>query len=152
MNFLNVVLIEDLWFPMAAVIALIAVAGLILRYRSTGISTTTKLACGMNLFYGVLIGIMGFGHLLAVTIKTIMSTLPATTGQWFVVPLGFALAIPAWWLVGSVKELSQNRRGVWHRAIALNACLGALLLPLAGPLAAPAAANVILLVWKRRQQ
>ena len=74
MNFLNVVLIEDLWFPMAAVIALIAVAGLILRYRSTGFSTTTKVACGMNLFYGVLIGIMGFGHLLAVTIKTIMGT------------------------------------------------------------------------------
>lgn len=149
MTLLEVLLNEDLWFPSATVVALIAVTSLILRYRSRGISTTTMLACGLNLFYGVLIGIMGFGHLLGVTIKTMMGTLPVSTSLWFVFPLGFALFVPAWWLVGSVKELGKNRRGVWHRAIALNACLGAVLLPLAGPLAAPAAANVILLVWKR---
>ena len=149
MKLLDVLLNEDLWFPPATAVALIAVTSLILRYRSRGISTTTMLVCGLNLFYGVLIGIMGFGHLLGVTIKTIMGTLPVSTSLWFVFPLGFALFVPAWWLVGSVKELGKNRRGVWHRAIALNTCLGAVLLPLAGPLAAPAAANVILLVWKR---
>ena len=140
----DVLLNEDLWFPSATAVALIAVSGLIMRHRSRGVSTMTMLVCGLNLFYGVLIGIMGFGHLLGITIKTIMGTLPVSTS-------GFALIIPAWWLVGSVKGLSKNRGGVWHRAIVLNACLGALLLPLAGPLAAPAAANIILLVWKRER-
>jgi hypothetical protein len=149
MNLLDSILNEDLWFPSATGVALLVVTGLILRCRPRGLSTTTMLACGLNLFYGVLIGFMGFGHLLAVTIMTIMGTLPVSTNPWFVFPLGFALVIPAWWLVGSVKGLSKNRRSVWHRAIALNACLGALLLPLAGPLATPAAASVILLVWER---
>jgi len=149
MKLLDVLLSEDLWFPSATAVALIAVSGLIVRYRSRGISRMTMLVCGLNLFYGVLIGIMGFGHLLGITIKMIMGTLSVSTSRWFVYPLGFALFIPAWWLVGSVNELSKNRRGVWNRAIALNACLGAVLLPLAGPLAVPAAANVILLMWRQ---
>ncbi|HUE82839.1 MAG TPA: hypothetical protein VMM84_12070 [Pyrinomonadaceae bacterium] len=143
MKVLDLVLNEDLWFPSAAVIALVAVAVLILRYRSRGISKPTMLACGLNLFYGLLIGIMGVGHLLAISIKTAMGTLPASTSRWFIFPLGFALAVPAWWLVACVKGLRNQRRPVWRRAIALNIWLGAVLLPLAGPLAAPAAVNAL---------
>lgn len=150
MNLIDLVLNEDLWFPTAAGIALVAVADLILRDRSRGISKSTTLACGLNLFYGLLIGILGVGHLLAVSMKTAMGALPASTSRWFIFPLGFALAVPAWWLVVCVKGLRNQRRPVWRRAIALNMWLGALLLPLAGPLAAPAAVNVLVLCWKRR--
>ena len=143
MNLLDLVLNEDLWFAPAALIALAAMAFLIRRYRSGGISKRTTLTCGLNLFYGLLIGIMGVGHLLAVSIKTAMGTLPAGTNRWFIFPLGLALAVPAWWLVACVKGLRDQRRTIRRLAIALNLWLGALLLPLGSPLAAPAAINVL---------
>ncbi|HEU4748598.1 MAG TPA: hypothetical protein VFS56_08870 [Gemmatimonadaceae bacterium] len=146
---MDLLLSEELWFPTAAAIALIAVAGLILRYRAKGIGKATTLVCGLNLFYGIVIGILGIGHLLAISIKMAVGTLPASTSRWFIFPLGFALAVPAWWLVASVKGLCNRKRPAWYRAIALNTWLGALLLPLAGPLAVPAAVNAILLWWKR---
>lgn len=152
MSFVDLVLNEDLWFPPAAVVALLAAAGLVLRCRARRISRTATLACGLNLFYGLLIGILGVGHLLAVSIKTAAGTLPAGTSRWFIFPLGFAIAIPAWWLVASAKCLCDRRRPAWHRAIALNAWLGVLLLPLAAPLAVPAAVNAIVLWWKRPGQ
>lgn len=149
MSLLDVVLNEDLWFPAAAVVALLATAGLVLRHRAKRIARTATLVCGLNLFYGLLIGILGVGHLLAVSIKTAAGTLPASTSRWFIFPLGLALAVPAWWLAASVTGLCDRRRSVWRRAIALNAWLGVLLLPLAAPLAVPAAVNAVVLWWRR---
>ena len=97
----------------------------------------------------VVIGIMGIGHLLAVMIKSVLGTLPSSTNLWFVYLFGLALVIPAWWLVASVEGLTKDVKSARHKAIGLNAWLGLVLLVPAGPLAAPAALNVLLLAWKR---
>ncbi len=76
---LSVLLNEDLWFPTSVVIGLMATVVFISSKRAVLPATSTKVMCGLNLFYGVLIGIMGFGHLLAVTINLAQGTLPATT-------------------------------------------------------------------------
>ena len=146
---LDVFLDEVLWFPMAIAAALIAVIALITKQWNLKIPKRTKVACSLNLFYGVAIGIMGIGHLLAVTSKSILGTLLPNTNLWFVIPLGFALVIPAWWLVATVGGLTRDEKSARHKAIGLNAWLGLVLLVLAGPLAAPAAVNVLLLTWKR---
>ena len=146
---LDIVLNEDLWFPTATVVALIAVITLIARQWKLNITKRTKVACSLNLFYGFVIGIMGFGHLLAVTIKTVQGTLPSSTNMWFVYPLGFALVIPAWWLVACVGGLRRDEKAARLKVIGLNAWLGLVLLVPGGPLAAPAAVNVLLLTWKR---
>ena len=148
-SLLDLLLNEDLWFPTATSIALVAAMVLALRQRNRKISRRVKVVCGLNLFYGILIGIMGFGHLLAVTIKTVLGTLPASTNPWFVFPLGFAFAIPAWWLVGSVSGLSRNGEAIRWKAVALNVWLGIVLLLPGWPLAIPAALNVLVLTWKR---
>ncbi len=142
---LDVFLNEDLWFPTATAVALIAVIALITRQWNLDIPKRTKVVCSLNLFYGFVIGIMGIGHVLAVTIKSVLGTLPSSTNLWFVYPLGFALVIPAWWLVASVGGLTRGDKSARHKAIGLNAWLGLVLLVPAGPLAAPAAVNVLLL-------
>lgn len=146
MNVLEAVLIEEAWFPVAALIALAAVAGLILRCRRNAVPTSVTVICALSLFYGILVGILGLGHLLAVAITTAMGT---STGRWFLFPLGFAIAVPAWWLVASVRGLREQKRSAWKRAIVLNAWLAVFLLPLGGPLAAPAAVNGFVL-WRQR--
>lgn len=146
MNVVDVVLMEDAWFPAAALIALIAVAGLILRYRRKAIPKQVTVVCALNLFYGTLVGVLGVGHLLAVSITTAMGT---STGRWFLFPLGFGIAVPGWLLLASVSGLRDQNRSAWKRAIFLNTWLAALLLPLGGPLAAPAAVNGIVL-WRQR--
>ena len=146
MNVLDVALYEDLWFPIAASIALIAVAGLVGHYRAEAVSRAVVVICALNLFYGSLIGILGFGHLLAVSITTAMGT---STGRWFLYPLGFAITVPAVWLAASVEGLREQKKSAWKSAIALNAWLAMLLFPLAGPLAAPALVNGIVL-WRER--
>ena len=147
---LDLLLNEDLWFPTATAVALLAVITLIARQWKLKITKRTKVACSLNLFYGLVIGIMGFGHLLAVTIKSVEGTLPASTNTWFVYPLGLALSIPAWLLVACVGGLRRGENAVRVTAIVLNTWLGAVLLVPGGPLAAPAVVNVLLLTWKRR--
>ena len=146
---LDLLLNEDLWFPTATAIALVAVMALVFRQSGPNISRRVKVVCGLNVFYGFVIGIMGFGHLLAVTIKTALGTLPSSTNPWFIFPLGFALAIPAWWLVASVGALASDVKAARLKAMALNVWLGIVLLVPAWPLAVAAAVNVLVLTWKR---
>ena len=146
---LDLLLNEDLWFPTATAIALVAMITFIARQRKMPIPRRTKIACSLNLFYGFLIGIMGLGHLLAVTIKSVLGTLPSTTSFWNVYPLGLALAVPAWWLVANVAGLKRNENAGRFKAIGLNAWLGFVLLVPGAPLAAPAIVNILLLTWKR---
>ena len=142
---LSILLNEDLWFPAAVTLGLIATAGFVSLKRTALPAMSTRVLCGLNLFYGVLIGIMGFGHLLAVTIKVAQGTLPETTNLWFVYPFGIGLAFPAWWLVATVVGLTQGERTARTRAIGLNVWLGLALIVPGGPLAAPALLNVAML-------
>jgi hypothetical protein len=92
---------------------------------------------------------MGVGHLLAVTIRTVQGTL--TTNPWFAFPLGFALAVPAWWLVQNAAGLTRMEKPARRKALALSTWLGVALVLLgpSWPLAIPAALNVWMLSWTR---
>jgi hypothetical protein len=146
MSILDAVLAEDAWFPAAALIAFAGVVGLVVRYRRLGVTAVITVLCALNVFYGTLIGILGFGHLAAVTVTTVMGT---SSNRWFLFPLGFGIVLPGYWLLASIGGLRDRSHSAWKRAIALNAWLVVLLLPLAGPLAVPGAVNGILL-WRHR--
>jgi hypothetical protein len=105
----------------------------------------------LNLFYGVLIGTMAFGHLLAVSIKLANGTLRASVP--FLYTIGLVLLIPAWWLALNItrylKEAARYRRTI----IGLNAALGIALLGIGlanVPLAIPAALNIGYQIHERR--
>jgi hypothetical protein len=85
----------------------------------------------LNLAYGIFLGTMGLGHLVAVAIKSALGTLPATT-SWMVWPLGFALAVPSFWIAVNALRLPRDEAGFGRQLVALDAGLVLLLVSL-GP-------------------
>src|SRR5262245_12012613 len=85
---IELLLNPTVWFPAAILLAATAV-----------VVTWGRLdaAAAMHRFYGVVIGVMAPGHIVAISIKLALGTLPATTSG-FAIPLGFVLGIPAGWL------------------------------------------------------
>jgi hypothetical protein len=129
--------IELLWFPFAITIAFAMVAVLVVRYRRRGAARRATITRALNVCYGCVIGIMGSGHILVVTIKALEGTL--TDGvRWFLYPLGLVLAVPAWLLVASSTPRRLTLFNAWL-AVALIA-QGA-----SAPLAVPAVLNLIYL-------
>jgi hypothetical protein len=93
----------------------------------------------LDLFYGVLIGVMAGGHLLAVGIAHARGTLAGS--PLLLYPLGLALAVPAWSLVLGAPRLATGAASARLRARILDAWLGSALLLLGLhnlPLAVPA--------------
>lgn len=150
---LNILLNEDIWFPAAALIGLVATAVLIIQSRRRQVAGRAIAAAACSLFFGVLIGVLGIGHLFAVTTKASLGVLPAGINLWFAIPFGVALAGPAWWLTLQVRGLLRVDRVARKKALWLNAWL-ALVLASQGPavvLAAPACAGIILLLFSPRR-
>lgn len=145
------VLDESKWLSTAMLLSAIAVLVLVSRQRRQGLSQRLKILEALNLFYGCVIGIMSFGHLLAVTVKTSKATLEGSL--WILYPIGLALAIPAWWLAFRVGHFVTNEERWKPRMVALNAWLGIYLLVLGfhnWPLAGPAALNIAYQLHSRR--
>jgi hypothetical protein len=131
------------WLFTSMLLSTIAVAMSLGRRRVHGLPDRLKILWAMNLFYGCMIGTMALGHLTAVTIKTVQGTLNGSL--WVVYPLGFALAIPAWWLAFRAERYVTREDRYSKRIVALNSWLGVCLVGLGLhnlPLAAPAALNL----------
>lgn len=149
---LDVLLKDDNWFLPAAGVSLIATLILIVRARRRHISRGITATGACNLFFGLLIGILGSGHLFGVTTKAILGILPPGIHLWFAIPFGLALAGPAWWLALEVRGLLNDDVASAKKAVWLNVCL-ALVLASAGPavvLATPAGVDLVLLMLRRR--
>lgn len=133
---------ESKWLTAAMSFAMLAVAILLYRHRQTDVPARRRVLAAMNLFFGVTIGIMALGHLLAVTVKLVMQTLQGSVSVLYMI--GAALAIPSWWLIYHTREiLDSDNHG--RGTLALNAWLAITLLALGFhnlPLAAPAFLNV----------
>ena len=82
------------WLTTAMGLALLAVTMLLYRRRRSDLPVRGRVAAAMNLFFGVTIGIMAFGHLLAVTTKLALGTLEGSTPAFYAI--GIALAVPSW--------------------------------------------------------
>jgi hypothetical protein len=128
---------EVLWFPSAIGIALAVVAIQVVRYRRLGADRRATITRALNTFYGCVIGIMGSGHILVVTIRALDGTLSHGV-RWFLYPLGLILAVPGWLLVASSTPRRLTLLNAWL-AIALIA-QGA-----SAPLAVPAILNLLYL-------
>lgn len=145
------VLDESKWLSAAILLSLIAVLALAARQRQQRLSHRIKIIAAMNLFFGGMIGIMSFGHLLAVTFKFFQGTLEGSLGLLYA--LGLTLAIPAWWLTFETWRIVSFEQRERKKLVALNVWLGISLLALGFhnlPLAGPAALNIAYLFHSRR--
>ena len=138
----ELILTERNWMPAAMAIAFIAVAARLRTDRHT-VPNRLRTLRALTLFYGVMIGIMASGHLIAVSIKAAQGTLQGS--PWFLYTLGLALAVPAWWLacVALLAGL-EDPRGL-RRTVGLNGWLSLALMaigPHNWPIAAPAVLNI----------
>lgn len=146
----GVILTESNWMPAAMTVAFVAVA---VRLRADGhaVSGRLRVLRALTLVYGVMIGIMGTGHLLAVSIKAAQGTLQGS--PWFLYTLGLSLAVPAWWLVAEAHgDKLDEPRGL-RRTVGLNGWLSVALMvigPHNWPIAAPAVLNIAYRVQTRR--
>jgi hypothetical protein len=133
---------ESKWLTAAMGFALLAVTILLYRHRHAQIPTRRRVLAVMNLFFGVTIGTMSFGHLLAVTTKLALGTLEGPMVLFYVI--GTVLAIPSWWLIHQTRRvLASNEHG--RATLVLNTWLAITLLALGLhnlPLAAPAFFNI----------
>ena len=117
-------------------------------WRSLPDDPGEKNARALELAYGVMIGSMGSGHLLAVVIVLARGTLDGS--PLLLLSLGAALAVPGWWLVSCTLRRQPRSGGT---SIALQAWLAVLLLAMGPhnlPLAAPAGLSIAYRASHRR--
>lgn len=134
---------ESKWLAASMGCALLAVTILLYRYRHSGLPVRRQVLAAMNLFFGVVIGMMAFGHLLAVTTKLALEMLEGSV-LWFYV-IGVALAVPSLLLVRHTRAVLASDDEHGRRTLILNTWLAITLLALGVynvPLAAPAFFNI----------
>lgn len=143
---------ESLWFFSATEVSVLSAIGVVVIGRRQHAPTGVTITAALNLFFGVWIGIMGTGHLFAVTTKALLGVLRPDINLWFAIPFGLAMAVPGWWLVGQARALLRRNERSENQAMWLNAWLALVLIIPAGPPAALPAVNVILLLARRRRR
>jgi hypothetical protein len=137
------ILAESKWLTASLGSALLAVAVLLYRHRHSGLLGRRRVLAAMNLFFGVTIGAMAFGHLLAVTTKLALGTLEGSVPLFYLI--GIALAVPSWWLIYHTRGVLRPDDGPERATLGLNAWLAITLLGLGIhnlPLAAPGFLNI----------
>jgi hypothetical protein len=134
---------ESKWLTASMGSALLAVTVLLYRHRHSDLPGRRRVLAAMNLFFGVTIGAMAFGHLLAVTTKLVLGTLEGSVPVFYLI--GIALAVPSWWLIYHARRVLTPDDGNGRTTLGLNAWLAITLLGLGIhnlPLAAPGFLNI----------
>ncbi|MBX2821440.1 MAG: hypothetical protein KTR29_17220 [Rhodothermaceae bacterium] len=140
-QFVALIVDEGKWLTASMGLGLLAVTILLYQHRHLDVPIRRRVLAAMNLFYGVTIGTMAFGHLLAVTTKLALRTLEGPIPLFYVI--GIVLAIPSWWIIHHTRKIlaSDNER----TTLVLNIWLAITLLALGihnFPLAVPAFLNI----------
>lgn len=148
---LDAILTESRWLAVAMGAAGLGVGLSLRRAWGTNLDRGSVLSA-MHLFYGSMIGIMGLGHLVAVSLELALGHALRTTPL-VLYPIGLVLALPA----GALALRGWRFRGRSdpspRRAMALNGFLGLALLALGphnAPLAAPALLNILYGLVRKR--
>lgn len=134
---------ESKWLTASLGSAMLAVAVLMYRRRHSHLAGSRRVLAAMNLFFGVTIGTMAFGHLVAVTTKLALGTLEGPVSVFYLI--GTALAVPSWWLIYHTRRVLAPADDHGRGTLRLNAWLAITLLGLGVhnlPLAAPGLLNV----------
>ena len=126
---------EGNWLPMAMMAALLASTFVFLRAAAS--TRRARVMATMNVFVGVMLAVMGLGHLLAVTVKVFDGTLRGS--PLLLYPIGIAIVVPAAFIIRHTRHLiaGDDRGG----AVKLHGWLAVTLLVLGLvniPLALPA--------------
>lgn len=130
---------EGNWLPIAMGAGFLA-AGLLFS-RTHTLTPRTRVLAAMNLFTGVMLLIMGGGHLLAVTVKLLQGTLRGSA--LFFYAIGIAIVVPAWFLLRHTQSILAG--GGARQTARLNAWMAVTLVVLGIvnlPLAIPAICNI----------
>lgn len=142
---------ESKWLVGSMGLALLACVALVCGSREP-VPAERRVLAAMNLFFGVTIGTMAFGHLLAVTVKLATGTLVGSPLVFYAI--GAALAAPSWWLIWETGSGLRAHRDRSTSTLILNAWLAITLLGLGLhnlPLAAPGIANIAYHRHRRRR-
>lgn len=135
---------EGKWPTLAMGLALASAMVLLYRHRDADFPMRRRILAAMTLFFGVSIGTLAFGHLLAVTTKLASGTLRGSFPLPVLYLIGIALAVPAGWLsLHTRRVLVSDQHG--RATLMLNSWLGVTLLALGIPnlpLALPALFNI----------
>jgi hypothetical protein len=140
---------EGNWLPLAMGAAFIAVGLLIFFIKDTAIPLRQRILALMNLFTGVMLLVLGCGHLLAVTTKLLQGTLRGSALLFYAI--GIAIVLPAWFIVRHTRAIltADDARST----VKLNAWM-AITLAVLGivnlPLAVPAVCNIGYSLHRRR--
>lgn len=137
------ILDEGKWLSFSIGLAILAVILLLWSRRRSADPMSRRVLAAMNLYFGVMIGTMATGHLLAVTAKLGLGLLSGPSIGLYAI--GIALAVPAGWLGYHTRRvLASDQHG--RRTVSLNLWLAATLLAL-GLHNLPLAAPGLLSVW-----
>ena len=142
---------ESKWLTASMAVALLAATALMIRQRRSALAVRRRVLAAMNLFFGVMIGVMAFGHLLAVTTKLARGTLDGPILVFYLI--GLVLAAPSWWLIVHTRKLLAPNERPGPATLALNGAVAVTLLGLGVhnlPLAAPAFFNIGYQLHSRR--
>ena len=142
---------EGKWLAASMGFALVVVTSVLFRHRNSELPARRRVLAAMNLFFGVTIGTMAFGHLLAVTTKLAFRTLEGSVPVFYVI--GAALAVPSWWLIFHTRRVLASDDDHGRATLVLNAWLAITLLVLGVhnlPLAAPGFFNIAYQLNSRR--
>ena len=134
---------ESKWLTVSMGFALLAVTVVLYWLRHPVIPVRRRILAAMNLFFGITIGTMALGHLLAVTTKLAVRTLEGPVPIFYAI--GAALAIPSWCLVYHTRRVLASDHDHGRSTLGLNAWLAITLLALGIhnlPLAAPGFLNI----------
>jgi hypothetical protein len=144
------ILDESKWLTVAMSAAFLTVSVLLYRHRRTNLAPEARILAALTLLFAVMISVMAFGHLLAVTIKVLTSTLRGSA--LVVYAIGVVLAAPSWWLlVHAVRTFDHIHS---RSTLILNGALAVTLVALGPtnlPLAIPGLLNVLHQLNTRRR-
>ncbi len=139
----ELILDESKWLPLALAASIGTVSVRLAKRRRGGVSRTA-IGNVMHIAYGCMLGVMGTGHLLAVTVRSLGAE-PLQSSLWILYPIGAVLAVPGWWLVKHAWRTEPSKLVEGKTAPALNVFLAGSLVGLGPhnlPLAFPALLNL----------
>jgi hypothetical protein len=134
---------EGKWLTLSMGLALLTVTILFYKQHHSSIPIQCRILAALSLFFGVTIGTMALGHLLAVTVKLAIGTLREGSIALFYL-IGVVLAVPSWWLIYHTRKvLVSNEHG--RKTLVLHVWMAITLLALGPqnlPLAVPGFLNI----------
>ena len=140
---------EGNWLPLAMGSAFIAAAVLFFTFKDPDIPQRQRILALMNLFTGVMLLVMGTGHLLAVSTRLVQGSLRGSALLFYAI--GIAIVAPAWFVAHHTRAIlaahSQRSTVILNAWMAITlAVLGVVNLPLA----VPALCNIAYSAHRRR--